>query len=374
MEWFHCGRCGSFFQAPPGDPDERVCTKCGRDPSLGVEPQPSRAQSDGQKAEAAQDDDAQDHREHHEGRRKRRNSLVARLVFGWLLTMVVVVVSVKLIWPDDPPEKQTADSVANSVKGTAGDEAVVKLDKALPDCSVTLTGYLGASTDEERNQFVKDPLATAGRMSRFHSLNPLPRLEPSTLRNTENSLLSIPGRQAIETRWKSTDGLIIDCVFVQEDGEWRIDWEHFARYQPYPWSLFVSGEGPPEAEFRLLARQRVTRDGPASSHMDLVISPPRFGHPRETGQPNIEIILRRDSPDGRILTAGFKQRTDGVSPFGSTLAGLEEDDMLRVRVTLRRSSNDQPEGGKWKFDLIKVNACHWLSTDDPGVKPEPETP
>ena len=374
MEWFHCGRCGSFFQAPPGDPDERVCTKCGRDPSLGVDPQPSRSQSDGHKAESAHADDAQDRREHHEGRRKRRNSLVAKLVFGWVLAMAGVVVSVKLVWPDDPPEKESAESLANSVKGTAGDEAVVKLDKALPACSVALSGYLGASTNEERNQFVKDPLTTAGRMARFYSLNPLPRLDPSTLRNTENSLLSLPGHQAVETRWKSTDGLIIDCVFVQQDDEWRIDWDHFARYQPYPWPLFVTGEGPDEAEFRLLARQRVTRDAQTSSHMDLVFTPPRFGHPREAGQPSIEVMLRRDSLEGRLLTAGFKQRTGGISPFGSTLADLEEDDMLRVRVTLRRNPNDQSEGGKWRFDLVKVNACHWLGTEDPGVKPEPEKP
>ena len=374
MEWFHCGRCGSFFQAPPGDPDERVCTKCGRDPSLGVEPQSSRSQSDGQKTDPAQADDAQDRHEHHEGRRKRRNSLVAKLVLGWVLTMVAVVVSVKLIWPDDPPEKQTADSLAKSVKGTAGDETVVKLDKALPACSVTLTGYLGASTNEERNQFVKDPLATAGRMARFYSLNPLPRLEPSALRNTENSLLSIPGQQAVETRWKSTDGLIIDCVFVKQEEEWRIDWDHYARYQPYPWSLFVTGEGPDEGEYRLLVRQRITRDGQSSKHMDLVFSQPRFGHPREAGQPYVEIMHGRDTEGGRLLTAGFRQRGEGKAPFGSSLAGLEEDDMLRVRVTLRRSPNDQPEGGKWKFDLVKVNACHWLSTDDPGVKPEPEKP
>lgn len=370
MEWYHCGRCGSFFRAPSGDPDERVCAKCGRDPSLGVDPQSVRGQSGQAKPAPQQAPDSNENREPHHGG---RNNIVARLVLGWTLFMVIIVIAVKLIWSDDSPERGAGKATANAVKGTEGDETVVKIDQALPSCSTAFSGFLSASSSEERNQFVTDPVATASRMARFYSLNPVPRIDPSTLRNTENTLLNIPDVQAIETRWKSSDGLILDCVFVKQEDEWRIDWDHFARYQQYPWALFTTGEGPDEAEFRLLVRQRVTRDGSTSSHMDLVFSPPRFGHPRDAGSPTTEMMIRRASPEGRLLTAGFKQLSGGSPPFGSTLKFLEEDDMLRVRVTMRRVPNDDADGPKkWKFELVKVAACHWLSTNDPGVKPEPE--
>lgn len=371
MEWYHCGRCGSFFRAPSGDPDERVCAKCGRDPSLGVDPNPPKGQSAAAKADSRYPSETEATRE---PRRGKRNNIVAKLVLGWSLFMLLVVIAVKIIWPDNAIDRESGQSLASSVKGTEGDETVVKLDQALPSCSTAISGFLSASSSEERNQFVTDPVATASRMARFYSLNPVPRIDPATLRNTENSLLKIPGIQAIETRWKSTDGLLLDCVFVQQEDEWRIDWDHFARYQQYPWALFTAGEGPEEVEFRLLVRQRVTRDGSTSSYMDLVFSPPRFGRPREAGSPTVEIMIRRSSPEGRLLTAGFKQRSAGTPLFGSTLGDLEEDDMLRVRVTMRRVPNSEDDGPKWKFELAKVAACHWLNTSDPGVKPEPESP
>ena len=282
--------------------------------------------------------------------------------------MALIVIAVKLMWPENNQNNTGQDDWADTIKGSTGDEAIVKIDEALPSCAKNLSGFLNATAAEQRAQFVTDPMATAARMAHFQNLNPMPRVDPATLRNTENSLLNLPGHRALESRWETPDGTLLDCVFIETGDEWLLDWDHFVRYQEYPWALFTAGEGPDEAEFRLLVRQRVVRSGDESIAMDLVFSPPRFGRPQETGQPAVEIIIRRDSSEGQLLTEGFKQRTAGEAPFDSKLKPLEQDDMLRVRVRLRRTTDPDKSDGSRKYELVKVEACHWLNTTAPGVE------
>ena len=40
--------------------------------------------------------------------------------------------------------------------------------------------------------------------------------------------------------------------------------------------------------------------------------------------------------------------------------------MIRVRVKVKRTELDSER----KFEITRVLACHWLSTDHPGVEPE----
>lgn len=371
MEWYHCGRCGSLFESPPGDPDERFCARCGKDPSLGTglpESQPSPISQ----AAAPQDADDEASHESRQSRRSRTRNLVTMLVGGWIALLVVVVIGVKALWPEDRDELPETSSVADQFKGTSSDEAVIKLKQALPACAATLQGFVNSGSMEERNQFVADPVNTALRMARFYATSAPPRIDPKTLENTENSLLDVPGRKAIETRWQTPDGLQLDAVFYQKGDTWLLDWDHFARYQEYPWALFAIGEGPDEAEFRLLARLRLSRESTRSSVLKLVFSQPRFGRPQETGITPVNLEILRASPDGQLLDEGFEQLKAGIQPFGSTLESPEAEGMLRVRVRLRRSKSDDDAIGKWRFELVKVIACHWLSSDDPGVKVTPK--
>jgi len=371
MEWYHCGRCGSLFQSPAGDADERVCAKCGRDPSLGVEATPSRSQAALPKAAPNRLSDAEDPRERRESRRTTRNSTVATVGLGWAGFMALTVIVVKFLWPEQQRENTPDDWIATVRKGNEGGATMVKLEQAMPSCVKTLSSFLTASTPAARNQFVNEPMAAAGRMARFYALNSLPRVDPETLENAGYSLLKVPGYQALESRWQGPDGLLLDCVFVQQGDEWLLDWDHFVRYQEFPWTLFTTGEGPAEAEFRLLVRQRATRYEVQASEMNLVFFLPQFGRPKERGKSVVELRIGRKSDAGRLLTAGFKQRAAGESSFGSTLKPLEDEDMLRVRVRLRRIAPKEGDDGGTTFELVKVEACHWLNSNDPGVKPEP---
>jgi len=291
---------------------------------------------------------------------------MAKLLTGWLLATAAIVLAVRMIWSDQTPHHST-DSSKPSIQGTTGDESVVNLHKALTPCFAVLGGFFNASTPEERNQFVFDPVAMAGRMARFYNLNPLTRIDPKNVTNTANTLLNLPTGQALETRWHTTDGRTFDCVFLQQKGDWRLDWEHFARYSDYPWSLFLAGDGPPEVEFRLLVRERLSEERKDASHMSLVFYAPRFGYPALAGSPSPEFLVKRDSDDGRLLTAMFHKQAKNEPLYGAKLAFLEPENMIRVRVKIRRLPATSQSSQK--FELVKVVACHWISINDAGVQP-----
>ena len=371
--WYHCGRCGSLFRSPPGDPNERVCANCGRDPSLGLETPAARSEPAVSPREPAPQPDWTDDRG--ETRQPKQNRTVAKLVIGWVVVMGLLVLAVRVLSPEDSKSGSSTPSRDPKPTGPTNDQPVVNLDKALPLCQVALTGFLDASSSEERNQFVMDPVNTAGRMARFYDLNPLPRFDPNTPpQATAATLLKLPGGPAVEGRWEAADGRVLDCVFMQQNDEWRLDWDHFARYQEYPWAPFLAGEGPDECEFRLLVRRRLARDGSESSQLDLVFYPPRFGRPESVTAPSVEVIIQRDSENGKLLLAGFKQRESRVALFGSTLPDLDPEGLLRVRVKLRRLPANPDEDLEKRFELVKVLACHWLATNDPGMTPAAPAP
>ena len=110
--------------------------------------------------------------------------------------------------------------------------------------------------------------------------------------------------------------------------------------------------------------------------MSLVFYAPRFGYPDQAGTASPEFLVKRDSADGRLLAAAFKKHAKGESLYGSKLPYLEPPDMLRVRVRLRRLPADAESS--FKFELVKVIACHWLAIDDAGVQvpaqPAPQPP
>ena len=385
--WYHCGRCGSLFRSPPGDPNERVCSYCGRDPSLGLEPAATRGDPEAQAKAPSEPAPQPDRTNDRSGARQpKSNRMVAKLVIGWIVVMVLVVIGVRVFSPETTNSGSSNSRLETDVKGTSGDETVVNLEKAMPFCRKALFDFLGASSSEERNQYVLDPVNTAGRMARFYDLNPMTRVDLGTPQPTADpthrtappptaaTLLKLPGGPAVEGRWEGSDGSVVDCVFVRQNDGWRLDWDHFARYQQYPWAPYLAGEGPDECEFRLLVRRRLARDANDSNQMDLVFYPPRFGRPESITAPSIEVIIERDSENGKLLTAGFKQRESGVARFGSTLRDLDPEGLLRVRVKLRRLPANAEGTLEKRFELITVLACHWLATDDPGVAPTAPAP
>lgn len=349
--WFHCGRCGSLFEAPAGHGDGRKCPSCGADPSPGMAE--LQAASPIKKS----------------GRKRKNSHLMLKLIAGWTLLLALIILGARKLYPSN----DTPSSVSPSVSQTGAEPSIedtVLYQNAAPKCLQAFANFLAAGTPEARNQFVLAPVSTAARMAHFHSLNSVPEIDPATVKLINSGLLSLPGGKAFEAQWEIAGGKILETVFRKENDEWRLDWEHYARYSDHPWTLFLAGTGPDEGEFRLLARERLAEERKEEKTISLALYAPRFGLPRETGFQSPEFLVVRDSNDGRLLDAAFKLMRGGGRVFDSKLANIDPDDMIRVRVNVRRTGFEDER----RYEITAVKACHWFSLDDPGVTPEPPAP
>ncbi|QTN31821.1 hypothetical protein HZ994_05590 [Akkermansiaceae bacterium] len=366
---YHCGRCGSLFGSELGHDANRLCGICGQKPGTGVWPSsgPGNGTSlrDDAVASFANKGQALDEGGQRAVRKKKRKNLMLRLVVVWALLMGLA------IWWHNRrtglADKIQGMQVARTdmAEGTLADERIALLTAALPDCHRALGGFLTAGTPEGRNQFVADPIPTAGRMATFYASNPFPSVDAKNIRRVGQEPLKIGDEWVINTRWKEgADGAIFDAVFLRKGGTWQLDWEHFSRYGDHPWALFLAGGGPEEGEFRLLARE-VSGDGGADrggSRLRFELISPVFGKPLETGISSPIFVIERRSDEGILLEAAFAARRDGRSIFGSTMEPMEPDGLIRVRVQVRRGEF----GGKRSFELRKVIACHWIESDVTG--------
>ncbi|MEI8038287.1 MAG: hypothetical protein WCJ14_07835 [Verrucomicrobiota bacterium] len=359
--WFHCGRCGSLFRSPLGDEAHRLCSKCGANPSLGILESPADAvtPSVGTIPAAATPGKLRTR----SGKLRSSRYLMWQLAVGWTLVLALIVGGARWLWPVE--ELSVASTAGTQKAADVSNEDAVFLNNVGPKCNAIFSGFLAAGTPEARNQFVLKPVLTSTRMARFYSLNPLANVDPATLQPARSAVLKLPDGKAVETLWNWTDGRQIDAVFREENGEWRLDWDHYARYSDYPWALFLSGSGVSEGEFRLLARERLADERKGADTISLVLYAPRFGQPGEVGFQSPEFLVSRNSRDGQLLDAAFKLARRGGQVFGSQLKNLNPEGMIRVRLKVRRLEVNLER----KFEIAQVAACHWYAVDEPGVEP-----
>lgn len=364
MFWFHCGRCGSLFQSHAGDSETRLCSKCGFAPGLGLQEAPAEAPPPAPEPEPEQEAGKNADGKGKRSVRKRKNRhFILKLVVGWVLVLGCIVGIARLFWSEDEAPAHPVTTAAVAEDFTDMDTEL--LNSAGEACMKAFYSYLGEESPEARNQFVLSPALTASRMARFYSMNPITKIDPAALALTTSAVLHFPSGNAIETQWSSKDGRTYDAVFREENGEWRLDWEHFARFSDYPWSLFLAGSGPEEGEFRLLARERLAEDRKNESTISVVLYAPRFGQPRDTGFQSPEFLISRSGKDGQLLDAAFKIARSGKRVFDSKLPDTNPDGMIRVRVKVKRSEADMER----RFEISSISACHWYSLNDSGVEP-----
>jgi hypothetical protein len=363
--WFHCGRCGSLFQSKAGDLTERLCSKCGFDPSTGVmdAPQESPVSLPVEKTHRPGSKSAKHGKR--SGKKRGSRYFMLKLIAGWSLVLVIIVFGARRYFHKGDVNNAPA-IVKEETESSVSQEEIAMLNDAGQKSTGVFSGYLNSITPEERNQFVLKPVSTASRMNRFYSLNPLTPIDPATVTLTERHVLRLPGEKAIATLWTIKDGRSVEAIFRQENGEWRLDWDHFARYSDYPWPLFLAGSGEPEGEFRLLARERLAEMRKDQETISLVLYAPRFGQPKEAGIQSPEFLVQRSSKDGERLAAAFKLAREGKRIYDSKLPETNPDGMIRVRVKVKRTEVDLQR----RFEITAVTACHWYDIDDPGVSVE----
>lgn len=365
--WFHCGRCGALFESEPGDRPERRCDHCGFDPSLAARISPAPPAETVAMPAAAQvsapERESRSERSSRKVRKRKNNNLILKLAAAWVVVLAVIVTGARMLW-GDPNTRRDAPATGKAETALLSQADQALLTKAVPECGRVFTAFLASGGPESQAQFIYQPVRTTAKIARFYSLNPMPKIEPETLESRATSVFRIGDAPVVEMVFEAEDGSRYDAAFRQTDEQWRIDWEAFARYGDFPLPLFLAGSGPDEAEFRLFARERLARERAHEESMSLIFYAPRFGKPGETGTPSPEFLVSRDSPDGRLLAAGFAAEAEGKRPFNATIDMGEPDDMIRVRVRLRRFEMEEER----RFEVVKVLACHWYDTEEPGLE------
>ncbi|MEY4243450.1 MAG: hypothetical protein RLZZ245_1035, partial [Verrucomicrobiota bacterium] len=244
------------------------------------------------------------------------------------------------------------------------DKDTALLAKAQSLCNESFSKLLQAAAPEEQNQFVLNAISTGPRIARFYSMNPSPAMDPAKMTLTRNAVAHLPSGRAIETQWTSSDGHSLDAVFSEENGEWRMDWEHYARFSDFPWALFLAGSGEEVAEFRLLARERLAEERKNADTISLTLYAPRFGYSRDTGFQSPEFLVERSSKDGQLIQNALDLNKQGKQPFGVKLPSIDPEGLIRVRAKIRRIEKD----GERSFEIAEVIACHWYSVNAPGME------
>jgi hypothetical protein len=366
IHWYHCGRCGTLFQSDLGESESRLCPKCGFDPSPGVQGQIPEAVTPAATSEAAQDPSSEKS-SRQKVRRRKNQHLMVKIFMGWLLLLSAIFFAVRHHYHDENAERIAAKEVDRSPEAAPDPDAEF-MNKHLQACGNTFVSFLAESAPEQCSEYVLTPLDTISRMVRFQGYNSLPKLDPESLTPSANSVLHFNEGKGIEIRWNTKDGRQIETAFREVQGEWKLDWEHYSRYSDYSWSLFLAGSGPDEGEFRLLARERLVEERKdKDTTVSVVFYTPRFGQPEETGIQSAEFLIARDSESGKMLQAGFAAAAAGKHPFGCKLPNPNPDGLIRVRVKVKRIEAN----GERRFEVVSVPACHWYSTDEPGIELTP---
>jgi hypothetical protein len=194
-------------------------------------------------------------------------------------------------------------------------------------------------------------------------MNPPVFIDYANLTLKSSAVIHLSKGRAIETQWSFKDNRVIDVVFMQVNGQWRLDWEHYTRYSYYSLVSFLAEKGNEFGEFRLLARERLAEERKDKDSLSIMFYTPQFGYPGNTGFSSPEFIVPRKSKNGRLLDAAFKLERSGQRPFDVKLRKIDPDGLIRVRVRIRRVG----EGTDRRFELQDVVACHWYSSDEPGM-------
>jgi hypothetical protein len=358
LSWYHCGRCGSLFQSFAKLIKGRKCNKCG------FSPFPTATNKITQDTNTANTDNSFNDEKAYANKRlnkihkiKHTISSPVRLALMWTLLTSVIIFVAKYKWHSEPVQKIASE--VNTADLIIEKENHLLLNKSIEQCRRRLNDYLLAGPPEKRSQYVIQPITAVKRMFRHHIIENLNDVTPPTLESTKWSVVNIGEEKAIETIWVNADGRRYDAIFRKESDEWLIDWENFARYSDMPFSAFLSGDGDAEAEFRLLARERLSEDRKNMPTMSIMFYAPVFGRPAETEISSSEFLIERNSTEGVLLEAAFSALKNKKRPFNAKLANYDPDGMVRVRVKIRRSGEMDTRA----FKIVELKACHWYSSD-----------
>lgn len=284
-------------------------------------------------------------------RRKHKSKARALMVFVMIWVFLLAAGAILMSRGGSQDGPQAVDSTEPTLQEIEDQRL---LQDKLGNCAKRFMEFRAAQDVGSRALHVLGSGRAVQRMTRVQQFNPsYPSTEPVNIE--EYRVIHTPAGRAIETLWKQEDGQKLEAVFFEEEGEWKIDWDAFARAGTESWPLFLAGRGSGAGEFRLLARERIGADGRDDEYIGLVLYAARNGRPGEASAPSPEIRVLRNSPVGVRIEEAFASRKEGQGAFGSKVVAHDPDEMIRLRVRVSREGEDER-----LFKIEELFACHWL--------------
>lgn len=297
--------------------------------------------------------------------------VILKVMGAWLLLIICIILLAKWIWGDEPvsttaiPEDQSSAVDESKAKS---DQSM--LDSAFPECKSVLLRFLSTEVVRARYALVIPLESVETRMDQYYQLNAVEKIREEDLKLSGRTIVHLPEGITILSQWETKGGHVFDAAFRLDGSAWKLDWDHFVRYGPCDWPLFCAGSGPDEMEFRLLAREKSALGEEDQDDYSVVLYAPKQMRIAHAGFKAQTLPMHRESRDARLLRAAFKRAQDGKSLFGSVIKDINPQDMIRVRVMVRRI----PGPGMPNFQITKVFACHWYASSAWGVDPDTELP
>ncbi len=359
LAWFHCSRCGALFKASSDATGRGDCPECGHDPSAGEDGGTGAGEPARVRRRVKKPAHSKPRKRSREGRRKAR--ALAIFVTVWVALVAAAAVFLK---QRDSEENQPAPGYVEETAGMSEEDQLL-LSQNIQTCANHLQEFLAAPDTPSRALHVLGSEKTVPRMVRHYAEYP-PLVGAEGLKLKMQNVLHTPAGPAIETTWSLGESDSIEAVFFQEGEDWKLDWDAFVRYCGEPWPLFLMARGPGEGTFRVLARERIGAGGKEGEYIGLVLGVPRPGHPDEMTSPSPEIRVKRGSALGAKIQEAFAARAQGLGAYGSKAVADDPAGMIRMRVRVSRSDNDEER----EFRISELHALHWLELQEPVIKSE----
>lgn len=359
--WFHCGHCGALFKAPAGPEQRGNCPSCHHDPVTGEDPATANAVV---KVRKKVRKPGSHHHHHHEPRTRSRQArkkarYLMYFVCGWVVLLAAMAMMMKRMWPNTAPTP-SADYVEKDKALSPDDVRLlqVNLEKAFHHFSE----FLKAPDVGTRALHVLRSEQTVPRMGRYYAQNPQVPVESGAALTLQH-VMHTPAGPAIETMWQRENGDLLEAVFFEEKGDWKLDWDAFVRAGTESWGLFLAGTADGEGSFRVLARERIGAGGRNDESIGLVLYQPRPGHPNEATLPSPEIRVTRATALGRAIQEAFDAKAEKIGAFQGRAHLQDPPEMIRLNVRIRRSGESERV-----FQIEELLAPHWLEIPGTPVK------
>lgn len=291
-------------------------------------------------------------------RKKRRKEEKHKKLYIFITAWIGVIVTLLFIFQikSDDGKKNT-----RAAANTGMPPWMREFDRShLESISKNYNSFIQAPSLPAKQQSIDRSSQMAAKFSRFSQTHSIPAFK-GKMRLRARHILELqedPLVLAVETLWQDLEGKRSEAVHVWDGKEWRLDWECYAPYSTVPWTLFRSGVGKQEGDFRLLVRRREAGD--ASKNLALLFYAPSYAGDkspeaiRATESP--EIVVDRKSEVGERLSQILSDVEEKKRPMESILGIDDLSGMARVFVSL---AWEEDETGEPQMVLKQINGISW---------------